>query len=90
MIKIPKFKVNDLQSIPGVGASIAQDIEDLGINSVAGLRNKNAQKMYDNLIELRGAHQDRCILYVFRCAIYYAENPEPDLELLKWWKWKDE
>ncbi len=89
MIKMPSAQKNDLQSIPGVGVSMAKDISDLGINSVAELRNKDAQKMYDDLIALRGVHQDRCVLYVFRCAVYYAENSNPDAELLKWWNWKD-
>ncbi|WP_367344139.1 helix-hairpin-helix domain-containing protein [Methanomethylovorans sp.] len=32
---------------------------------------------------------DRCMLYVFRCAIYCASNEEHDPQLLKWWSWKD-
>ncbi|MHA2066255.1 MAG: hypothetical protein ACXABY_17925 [Candidatus Thorarchaeota archaeon] len=29
------------------------------------------------------------MLYVFRCAIYYASNNEHDPQLLKWQNWKD-
>jgi hypothetical protein len=32
---------------------------------------------------------DRCLLYVFRCAVYFAEHTRHDPELLKWWNWKD-
>jgi hypothetical protein len=32
---------------------------------------------------------DRCMLNVFRCAVYYASNDIHDPELLKWWNWKD-
>jgi hypothetical protein len=32
---------------------------------------------------------DRCVLYVFRCAVYFASEAEHDPELLKWWNWKD-
>jgi len=28
------------------------------------------------------------LLYVFRCAVYFAENKNPDPEKLKWWNWK--
>ena len=28
------------------------------------------------------------MLYVFRCALYYASNDIHDPELLKWWNWK--
>jgi hypothetical protein len=45
--------------------------------------------MYDNLRVMRGGYMDRCVLYVFRCAVYYAGNSDHDPELLKWWNWKD-
>jgi len=45
--------------------------------------------MYRRLITLRGAHQDRCLLYVFRCAVYFASTPRPRRDLLDWWRWKD-
>ena len=45
--------------------------------------------MYDRLIRLRGAHQDRCVLYVFRCAVYFQQDPQHDPERLKWWNWSD-
>jgi nucleotidyltransferase/DNA polymerase involved in DNA repair len=35
-----------LQTIPGVGKSIQQDLLDLGIKHVEDLRNKNPQKLY--------------------------------------------
>jgi hypothetical protein len=45
--------------------------------------------MYDNLRVMRGGYMDRCVLYVFRCAVYFANNSTHDPELLKWWNWKD-
>jgi hypothetical protein len=32
---------------------------------------------------------DPCVLYVFRCAVYYASHEVHDPDLLKWWNWKD-
>ena len=29
------------------------------------------------------------MLYVLRCAVYFAETPAPDPLRLKWWVWKD-
>ena len=81
---------DSLQSIPGVGPSIAQDLRDLGIHEVRDLSNRDPQEMYEALSRLRGAKMDRCVLYVFRCAVYYAENSERDPERLKWWNWKDD
>lgn len=83
-------QTNNLQSIPGVGVSIARDLMDLNIQSVSELKGKDPQKLYDDLIVLRNEHQDRCVLYVFRCAVYFAETADPKARLLKWWNWKDE
>jgi hypothetical protein len=81
--------LKQLQVIPGVGPSIARDIMDLGYNSVDKLKKADPETMYHNLCELRGQHIDRCVLYVFRSAVYFATVKEPVPELLKWWNWKD-
>jgi hypothetical protein len=78
-----------LRVIPGVGPSIALDLLDLGYREVKQLRGKDPERMYQDLCELRGGHVDRCMLYVFRCAVYYASNTVHDPEMLKWWNWKD-
>lgn len=78
-----------LQRIPGVGPSLAQDLVDLGIRSVPALRRRSPERLYEQLCTLRGQHQDRCVLYVFRCAVYFASEQSPDPERLKWWNWKD-
>ncbi len=80
---------DDLLSIPGVGKSIAGDLRDLGIARVADLRRADPEALYDHLCALRGVHIDRCVLYTFRCAVYFASEEEHDPELLKWWNWKD-
>lgn len=79
----------DLQEIPGVGPSIAGDLHDLGVRRVEDLRGADPGELYQRLCGLRGGPVDRCVLYVFRCAAYYAAHSEHDPELLKWWNWKD-
>jgi hypothetical protein len=32
---------------------------------------------------------DRCLLYVCRCAVYYASNTKHAPRKLLWWNWKD-
>ena len=81
---------SDLQRIPGVGPSIAKDLRDLGVHHVEDLRNADPQGLFEQLRALRGGYMDRCVLYVFRCAVYFASNDEHDPELLKWWSWKDD
>jgi hypothetical protein len=77
-----------LQHIPGIGPSLAQDLWDLGYHQIADLADADAEQMYSALEQLRGHHQDPCVLYTFRCAVYFASNEEHDPALLKWWNWK--
>jgi hypothetical protein len=80
---------DELRRIPGIGPSLARDLRLLGFGSIAALRGADPQAMYDRLCELTGAHQDRCVLYTFRCAVYFASAAVHDPELLLWWAWKD-
>ena len=79
--------IKDLQIIPGIGKSLAIDLYELGVRKVTDLKGKDPQQLYDKHCELRGAHIDRCVLYVFRCAVYFAETKNPEPEKLKWWNW---
>ena len=81
--------LKDFQRIPGVGKSIAQDFLAMGFHNVAELRKQDPEELYERLCEMQGARIDRCLLYVFRCAVYYASNEQHDPELLKWWNWKN-
>ena len=81
--------LKDLQRIPGVGPSIAKDLYGLGFRRVADLRGQAPEDLYDKLCEQAGQHVDRCMLYVFRCAVYFASNEDHEAEKLKWWYWKD-
>jgi len=76
------------QDIPGVGPSISEDLKMLGYSKTKDLKGEDPQNMYDRLCEIQGKHLDRCLLYVFHCAVYYASNENHDPELLKWWNWK--
>ncbi|HEX8903429.1 MAG TPA: helix-hairpin-helix domain-containing protein [Longimicrobiaceae bacterium] len=81
--------LKEFRRIPGVGKSIAQDLWDLGLRRVDDLRGGDPQALYERLCELRGTHVDRCMLYVLRCAVYFASSDEHDPEKLLWWNWKD-
>jgi hypothetical protein len=75
--------------IPGVGPSIAADLRALGIEDPTGLRGRDPEHLYSRSNALRGVVQDRCLLYVFRCAVYFASTSRHQPELLKWWNWSD-
>jgi len=80
---------NNLEIIPGVGKSIADDLRNIGVQTVADLKGKNPEKLFEMSNRFEGKTQDRCLLYVFREAVYFAENQKHDPEKLKWWHWKD-
>ena len=88
--KLPKPGA-DLMRIPGVGKSIANDLLNIGVRNVDDLKGRDPYTLFDQSNEYAGCIQDRCLLYVFKCAVYFAETPPElhDTEKLKWWYWKD-
>jgi hypothetical protein len=81
--------LKELRTIPGVGKSISVDLWNLGIRSVTDLRKKNPERLYERHCAQKNMIVDRCMLYVLRCAVYYASEKKPKPELLLWWNWKD-
>ncbi len=84
--------LKELMIIPGVGKSISADLYNIGIKSVADLKGKDPEQLYAKSNKYAGLIQDRCLLYVFKCAVYFAETPskKTDPEKLKWWNWKSD
>ena len=80
---------DELQTIPGVGPSLARDLRLVGIETIADLRGRDPERLYRDLEERAGSHVDRCVLYVFRSSVYFAGHEHPEPELTKWWNWKD-
>lgn len=80
---------NSLLTIPGIGKSIAEDLNNIGIYTVSDLKGKDPETLYEMTNKFEGKVQDRCLLYTYREAVYFAENEKHDPEKLKWWNWKD-
>lgn len=81
-------ELKELQQIPGIGKNISEDLWNIGIRRIANLKGLDPRAIYDKSNRFEGVIQDRCLLYVFRCAVYFAETSHPDPEKLKWWNWK--
>jgi hypothetical protein len=81
--------LRELCTIPGVGKSISLDLWNLDVRSVDALKNMSPEMLYRKHCILVGQPADRCLLYVFRCAVYYASHKRHDPDLLLWWNWKD-
>jgi hypothetical protein len=84
-----KAILKDFQTLPGVGKSIAVDLLDMGFSSTKELKNRNPLELYDTLNKLRGTIIDRCMLYTFRCIVYFVSETNHDPKLLNWWMWSD-
>lgn len=84
-----RASLRDLRRCPGIGPSMARDLLDLGVTSVGDLRGRDPEVLYAELCGRQGCPVDRCVLYAFRCAVYFAATPDPDPDLLRWWRWKD-
>lgn len=87
--KVDRQHLSALMEIPGVGEKTAQDLWGMGIRTPADLQGRDPLELYETLCSQERITIDRCMLYVFRCAVYYVSNECHDPELLKWWNWKD-
>ena len=81
--------MGELRKIPGVGKNIEQDLMNIGITSIDDLKGRSPEELYRLDCLHKGFQEDRCQLYVFRLAVYYAEQAEHEPDKLKWWYWKD-
>lgn len=77
------------QSIPGIGKACSLDLWNIGIRNITDLSGKNPSVLYDKLNTMSGVKHDICMLYTFRCAVYFATEQHHDKEKLNWWYWKD-
>lgn len=81
--------VSDLRKIPGIGENMERHLHNIGIQCIEDLKGKSPEELYHLDCLKKGFQDDRCVLYVFRCAVYYAEHEQRAPEKLKWWYWKD-
>lgn len=90
-IKSKEESIKELRKIPGVGKAVAEDLFNIGFKSILDLKGKDPEVMYILHNQKKGTVQDICMLYTFRCAVYFAETPKEkqNPEKLKWWNWMD-
>ena len=77
--------MGELQKIPGVGKATEKSLIMLGYTTIKSLKDANPAQMYEKECLIRGQHIDRCQLYVYRCAVYFAstENPSGGIGKIK-------
>ena len=79
----------DLITIPNIGEKTKKSLMNIGITCVEELNGQKAEDLYNKDCLMKGYQVDKCLLYLFRMAIYYAEHTSWEKEKLKWWYWKD-
>lgn len=86
---INKPAMDNLFIIPGIGPKAGEMLAEIGISEVTDLKNRSPEELYKQVCDTRGEVLDRCVLYQFRCAVYFASNKHHKPEFLKWWNWKE-
>lgn len=81
--------LKQLQTIPSIGKACSLDLWNIGIRNISDLRGQNPNVLYDKLNTYSGVTHDICMLYTFRCAVYFATEKNHDRKKLNWWYWKD-
>lgn len=79
----------DLITIPNIGEKTKRSLLNIGITCVEDLKGKKPEDLYFKDCIVKGFQEDKCQLYLFRMAVYYAEHTTCEKEKLKWWYWKD-
>jgi hypothetical protein len=89
-LTLDKNKVlKEFRTIPSIGKACSVDLWNMGLRSIKDLKGQNPKILYDKLNTITGIKHDICMLYTFRCAVYYATEEDHENEKLKWWYWKD-
>lgn len=80
---------SDLIKIPGIGTNMAQHLISAGYPTIESLKGQNPNDIYAADCLAQGKKIDRCAVYCYRLAVYYA-NHDGQLPENKqnWWNWK--
>ena len=82
-------KVLELETIPGVGPRMARHLKRIGCPTLESLRGQDPEALYQRDCLSQGCQVDRCVLYVYRLAVHYAEHGSCPPDKQNWWDWKD-
>jgi len=89
ILKSKRSLLRELEALPGMGERFANILWSIGIRSIQDLQDRDADEIFGRLSLRQGGDMDRTVLYVLRCAVYFASRQAHDPELLKWWNWQD-
>jgi hypothetical protein len=76
----------ELESIPNIGASLAQDLRRIGIKRPPELIGRDPRLLYEALCALTRTRQDPCVLDTFISAVRFMEGAPAR----PWWHYTPE
>ena len=76
---------SELRKIPGVGPSMARRLERIGCPTLESLRGQDPEELYRRDCLSQGGPVDRCVLYVYRLAVNYAQHGQCPPDRQNWW-----
>lgn len=85
-----KAILRQFQTLPSIGKACALDLWNMGFRSIDELRGKNPRQLYEQLNAVTGQTHDICMLYTFRCVVYFVSETQHAPEKLNWWYWKNQ
>jgi predicted RecB family nuclease len=81
---------SELEIIPGIGPNMAQHLINAGYPTIESLKGQDAEEIYLKDCAFQQADVDRCALYAYRLAVYFADHDgELPPDKRNWWNWKD-
>lgn len=75
--KVSRKKIKKLTDLPNIGASIANHLRSIDINTPDDLNGKDPIELYNKLCKKKGKKQDPCVLDVFMSIIDFMGGGEP-------------
>ena len=82
--------MSGLRNVPGIGAKKEKELIELGYPSLEALKSADPEDLYIKACLHQGDQLDKCVLYAFRCAVAYANDPSPDPGKYRWWYFCDD
>ncbi len=72
---------NELEDLPNIAKSIAEDLREIGIKYSHQLKGKKPIELYNLVCKKAASHVDPCVLDVFMSAVDYTNGAESK----PWW-----
>lgn len=69
-----KIAIQDLMQIPGISRAIADDLVLIGIKKITDLKDKRAERLYNQCNKLAGKTQCKTLLTTLENAVKYASD----------------